>query len=92
MHRCRPACKGWSRIASIVREAAASLPILAALLFAGSLWLFGLPPLRQDRALIYQRGGTPELGSLEEARLAASLDRPLPRESVIRIRWSRDRD
>lgn len=72
-----------------MREAAASLPILAALLLAGSIWLFGLAPLRPDRAVIYQHGGTPELGSLEEARQAGSLERPLPRESVIRIRWSK---
>jgi hypothetical protein len=72
-----------------MREAAASLPILASLLLAGSLWLFGMAPFRPDRAVIYQRGGTPEFGTLEEARRAGSLERPLPRESVIRIRWSR---
>jgi hypothetical protein len=75
-----------------MREAAASLPILAALLAAGSVWLFGLAPFRPDRAVIYQRGGSPELGSLEEARQAGSLERPLPRESVIKIRWSKSRD
>lgn len=87
----RPPASRFQQLRDIeMREAAASLPILAAILLAGSFWLFGGAPLRPDRAVIFQRGGKPELGTLDEARRAAALNPPLPRESVIRLRWSRE--
>lgn len=71
-------------------EAAAALPLLAALLVAGSLWAFGgIPPLA-PRAVVLEKGSTPEFATLEEARKAAWLQEPRSHESVIRMRWSRE--
>lgn len=72
-----------------MKEAAATLPILAILLVAGSVWLFGFAPLRPARAVVWKGGRTVSFATLEDAWSKSGLGRPIPRASVIRIEWSK---
>jgi hypothetical protein len=72
-------------------EAAATLPILAALLIAGSVWAFGALPFRPHRALVWKGGTAVRFAALPDAWKESGLGRPVAKESVIRIQWSRER-
>ena len=72
-----------------MKEAAATLPLVAALLVAGSVWAFGVAPFRPHRAVVWKGGSSISFASLEDAWKQAGLRRTIPRESVIRIQWSK---
>ncbi|MGH9457461.1 MAG: hypothetical protein ACRD2J_07440 [Thermoanaerobaculia bacterium] len=71
-------------------EAAATLPLIAAALVAGSVWLFGGVPFRPDRALIWDRESGVTFAAPSEAWKETGFRRLVPRESEIDIRWSKD--
>ena len=72
-----------------MHEAAVSLPLLAIFLVVGSMWISGSWDGRPERALLWSGGRNVRIAPLEEARRVSGLARPAPRESVIRIEWSR---
>lgn len=72
-----------------MKEAAATLPLLAALLIAGSVWTFGAAPFRPHRALVWKGGRAVSFAPLEDAWKQSGLRRTIPRKSVIRIEWSK---
>jgi hypothetical protein len=72
-----------------MKEAAATLPLLALILLAASIWAFGAAPARPHRALVWKGGSSISFAPLADAARQAGLDRPIPRESVIRMEWSK---
>ncbi|HEY0591776.1 MAG TPA: hypothetical protein VGF40_08415 [Thermoanaerobaculia bacterium] len=72
-----------------MKEAAATLPLVAVLLVAASVWAFGFAPLRPSRALVWRGGRQVSFETLDVAWAKSGLARPIPRQSVIRIEWSK---
>ncbi len=72
-----------------MKEAAATLPLLAAILVAGSVWTFGFAPFRPSRAVVWKGGRSVTFAPLDEAWQKSGLGRPIPRKSVIRMEWSK---
>lgn len=71
-----------------MREAAATLPLVALLLFGGAIWLFGGVPGRENRAILWGKGSDFQFVAPADAWRPGGLARPIPRESTIRIEWS----
>ncbi len=72
-----------------MKEAAAALPLVAAILVAASVWAFGFAPFRPSRAVVWRGGRQIAFASLDEAWAKSGLSKPIARKSVIRIEWSR---
>jgi hypothetical protein len=72
-----------------MKEAAAALPLLALILLAASVWAFGASPFRPYRALVWKGGSAISFVPLADAAKVSGLSRPIPRESVIRMEWSK---
>ncbi len=72
-----------------MKEAAATLPLLAAILVTASVWAFGAAPARPHRALVWKGGSSLSFAPLADAWKQSGLRRPIPRASVIRIEWSK---
>lgn len=76
-----------------MREAAATMPIIAALLALGSVWLFGSRAAGRPATAVVVVSGTAELekvSSLAWKQLPLPGKQPPP-EQKIEIRWSKDR-
>jgi hypothetical protein len=74
-----------------MQEAAATLPLLAAILVAASVWAFGFAPFRPSRAVVWKGGKAISFATLQDGWKQSGLNRPIVRESVIRIEWSKPR-
>lgn len=72
-----------------MKEAAATLPLIAAILVAASVWAFGFAPFRPSRAVVWRGGREVSFAKLDEAWAKSGLSKPIPRKSVIRIEWSK---
>lgn len=72
-----------------MKEAAATLPLVAVILVAASVWAFGFAPFRPSRALVWKGGRQVSFETLDVAWAKSGLSRPIARESVIRIEWSK---
>ncbi|HVR44903.1 MAG TPA: hypothetical protein VMS56_15835 [Thermoanaerobaculia bacterium] len=86
----RPPATGLLQLRDVeMREAAATLPIVAILLVAGSIWLSGGVPQRDERVMLWRGGKRISFAPPSEAWREMGLMRPITRESVIRMQWSR---
>ncbi|HUP64250.1 MAG TPA: hypothetical protein VM557_03110 [Thermoanaerobaculia bacterium] len=75
----------WKDVA--MKEAAATIPLIAVVIVAAAVWAFGFSPLVREKTLLW-RGSMLRFAAPDEARREAGLEPPLPRESVIRIEWA----